>query len=325
MVALVPGGLGAYIGALALIAVLVPLHSFWAAQVLLVPLLLVVPGAILLRALRVPLGAVSSFPVYVPCASLIVLLGSGLLVDLIGPLIAVAAPLRAAPLLVGLEVVCLALLAKSRKVPSNVAIPWRPFASLARLAWPFILPLVAVAGALRLNSGHGNGVAVIATAACVVVLVTAIVLAPRLDKSLLAMILYAASLAMMWSVSLRGALVPGFDIATEYYKLHQTVLTGIWHTAHHGDAYGAMLSVTVLPAELHFLSGVPDLLVFRVVYPAIGALLPVAVFGLARRVLPRRWAFAAATFVIMQEFQTSRCLRGKRLPWCFLPRCSRQC
>src|SRR5262249_40612116 len=69
VVALVPRGLGAYIGALALIAVLVPLHRFWAAQVLLVPLLLVVPGAILLRALRVPLGAVSSFPVYVPCAS----------------------------------------------------------------------------------------------------------------------------------------------------------------------------------------------------------------------------------------------------------------
>ena len=79
--------------------------------------------------------------------------------------------------------------------------------------------------------------------------------------------------------------------------------TGIWHSAHHGDAYGAMLSLTVLPAELHFLSGVPDLLVFSVVYPAIGALLPVAVFGLARRVLSRRWAFAAATFVIMQEFQ----------------------
>ena len=303
VVALVPEGLGPYIGALALIAVLVPLHRFWAAQVLLVPLLLVVPGAILLRALRVPLGAVSSFPVYVPCASLVVLLGSGLLVDLIGPLIAVAAPIRAAPLLVGLEVVCLALLAKSRNVPSSVAIPWRPLASLARLAWPFILPLVAVAGALRLNSGHGNGVAVIATAACVVVLVSAMVLAPRLDRSLLAVILYAAGLALMWSMSLRGAL-PGFDITTEYYKLHQTVLTGIWHPAHHNDAYGAMLSVTVMPAELHFLSGVPDLLVFTVVYPAIGALLPVAVFGLARRVLSHRWAFAAATFVVAQAFSS---------------------
>ena len=301
VVALAPGSLRAYIGALALIAVLVPLHRFWAAQVLLVPLLLVVPGAILLRALRVPRGAVSAFPVYVPCASLVVLLGSGLVVDLIGPLVAVAAPIRAGPLLVGLEVICLALLAKSGNAPSSVAIPWRSFSWPTRLAWPLILPLVAAAGALRLNSGHGNGVAVIASAACVVVLVTVIVLAPRLDRSLLAVIVYAAGLAMMWSMSLRGVL-PGFDITSEYYKLHQTVLTGIWHPAHHNDAYGAMLSVTVMPAELHFLSGVPDLLVFKVVYPAIGALLPVAVFGLARRVLSHRWAFAAATFVVVQAF-----------------------
>ena len=112
---------------------------------------------------------------------------------------------------------------------------------------------------------------------------------------------------MMWSQSLRGALVPGFDIASEYHYMHQTVLTGIWHTNHSGDVYGAayaaMLSVTVGPAELHFLSGVPDLLVFSIVYPAIAALLPVAVFSLARRILSPRWAFVAAAFVILQEFQ----------------------
>jgi uncharacterized membrane protein len=231
-----------------------------------------------------------------------VLLGSGLAVDLVGPVVGVAAPIRAGPLLVGLEVVCLWLLAASRKAPWDVAIPWHRLARPARLAWPLILPLAAAAGALRLNSGHGTGDAVTATAACIVVLITVMVVAPRLEESLLAVILYAAGLAMMWSISLRGALVPGFDIASEYYDLHQTVQAGIWHAAHHNDAYGAMLSVTVLPAELHFLSGVADSLVFGVVYPAIAALLPVAVFGLARRILSPRWAFAGAAFVIAQAF-----------------------
>ena len=298
----VAGRFGAYATALALIALLVPLHALWAVQVVLVPLLLVVPGALLLQALRIPGHAVSSFPVYVPCASLVVLIGSGLAVDLVGPLIGVAAPLRAGPLLVGLELTCLALLAASVKAPSSLAIPWHSLPPLTRLAWPLILPLLAAAGALRLNSGHGNSVAVVATVTCVAVLIAAMVVASRLDKSLLAVILYAAGLALMWSVSLRGALVPGFDIASEYYNLHQTVLTGIWHTAHPGNAYGAMLSVTVMPAELHFLSGVPDLMVFKVVYPAIGALLPVAVFSLARRILSRPWAFAAAAFVLVQAF-----------------------
>ena len=272
-------------------------------QLLLIPLLLVTPGTILLKALRIPRFVVSSFPFYIPCASLIVLLGSGLAVDLVGPLIGVAAPLRAGPLLVGLEVVCLALLATSLNAPPSVAIRWHWPSRPARLAWPLILPLLAAVGALRLNNGHSAAAAVLAMSACVALLIAGVMLSSRLDEPLLTMILYAASIAMMWSISLRGAFVPGFDIASEYYKLHQTVQTGIWHTAHHDDAYGAMLSVTVLPAELHFLSGVPDLQVLSVVYPAIAALLPVAVFGLARRVLSRRWAFAAATFVIVQEFQ----------------------
>jgi len=70
---------------------------------LLVVLVLTVPGLLALRALRVPGEAVVRFPVYVPCASLVVLLASGLAVDLAGPARGLAAPLRTAPLLAGLE------------------------------------------------------------------------------------------------------------------------------------------------------------------------------------------------------------------------------
>jgi uncharacterized membrane protein len=291
----------AYAGALILIALLVPLHRWWAVQVLLVPALLVVPGLILLRALRVPGRAVGSFPVYVPCASIVVLFGSGLAVDLIGPLLGVKEPIRTGPLLLGLAVICLGLLATSIDAPPDVEIQWSSaFAKPARLVWPLVIPLIAAAGALRLNSGHGNGLALTALFACAAIIGTGFIFYSRFSNTLLAVILYAAELTTMWSYSLRGDLVYGFDIATEYYDLNRTVLTGIWHTTHSGDAYGAMLSVTVFPAELHFLSGVPTLLVLKLVYPAISSLLPLGVFGLARRILSRRWAFAAAAFIVMQ-------------------------
>ena len=293
--------LAGYAAALALIAVLILVRKYWAAQVLLVPLLLIVPGLILLRTLRIPGRAVSSFPVYVPCASIVVLLASGIAVNLIGPLVGIAAPLRVAPLLTGLEITCAALLAASVNAPSDTTIPWHSLSRSARHAWPLIVPLVAAAGALRLNSGHSDGVALIALSACVVLIGAAVIFWRRLDKTLLLeIILYSVGLAILWSFALRSDLVNGFDIATEYYDLHQAVLTGIWHTAHPGDAYGAMLSITVLPAELHALSGIPSLLIFKVVYPAIYALFPVAIFGLARRILSTPWAFAAAAFAIGQ-------------------------
>ena len=311
--------LWAYLGALVALALLVPLHGLWAAQLLIIPLLLIVPGLILLRALRIPGDAIASSPVYVPCASLAVLLGSGLGIDLIGLATGMAAPLRPGPLLIGLEFICLALLASSVKAPAEVAVPWATPARPITLVWPLVLPLLAAAGALRLNSGHGNLVAAIALVASGIALITTFVLASRLSRSQLAVVLFAVSLALMWSFSLRGDLVYGYDIAAEYHASWLTAYLGIWHPAHPGDAYTALLSVTVLPAELQALTGMPTLLLFKVVYPAIAALFPVAVFGLAARVLTRRWAFAAAAFIVVQStyFQTLPALARQEIALLF--------
>lgn len=293
--------LGLYGGALALFAGMVLVRQLWPVQVLLVAFLLIVPGAILLRALRVPGAAIVAFPIFVPCASLAVLLSSGLAVDLLGPGLGAREPLRPVPLLLGVELMCVLLLVASTRAPADVDIPWNSLAQPAKLAGPLVIPLVAVAGALRLNSGHGHLVAILALAFCGLALVSAMIAAPRLNITSLAVLLYAVGLAMMWSFSLRGNLVYGFDIATEYYGFQHTVATGTWHIAHPNDAYGAMLSLTVLPTEIHALSGVSALLIFKLVYPAITALFPVAVFSLANRLVARRWAFLAAAFILIQS------------------------
>jgi uncharacterized membrane protein len=289
------------VAGLVALAVLTPLHASWAVQLLMVPVLLIVPGVVLLRALRVPGAAIAACPVYVPAASILVLMGSGLAIDLIGPVVGIPAPLRAAPLLITLEVVCIGLLLSARSASPETQIPWGALQRPVALMWPLILPLVGAAGALRLNSGHSNAVALIAIALVVITLIAAFLRAPWQGDALLIVILFAAGLALMWSFSLRGDLVYGFDISSEYYSLNQTVTAGVWHVSHPNDAYGAMLSLTVLPAVLHELSGVPTLFIFKVVYPAIVALFPVGVFCLGRRFITGRWAFMAAALVIMQQ------------------------
>ena len=141
---------------LALIAALVALNDVWAAQASLVVLLLTLPGSLLLRALRVPRRAVATFPVYVPCASIVVLVSAGLAVDLIGPVLGVEEPLRTMPLLVGLEAVALALLLFGLRAPPETGVPWTALPSRVRIAWPLLLPLAAAAGAVLLTNGHGR-------------------------------------------------------------------------------------------------------------------------------------------------------------------------
>ena len=62
-----------------------------------------------------------------------------------------------------------------------------------------------------------------------------------------------------------------------------------------------MLSTTILPSELHAVTGVPDLMIFKLVYPMLSALFPVAVFYVGRRMLSSRWAFAAGVLIITQS------------------------
>jgi uncharacterized membrane protein len=295
------GSGGTLVVPLALLALLVPIHRSWAAQFLLILLLLTIPGVILLRAMRIPGRTIAAFPVYVPCASLVVLLGSGLAVDLIGLAAGVAAPLRPWSVLAGLEVICLILLAVSANAPPSVAIPWRDLPRPGWIIFPLLIPLVSVAGAVRLNNDQGNSVALIALCACVLVTVTVLLYPAELDASLVAVVLYTVGLAMLWSFSLRGASVYGSDISDEYYIFQHTVASGVWHPADPTNAYAAMLSTTVLPTELHVVAGVQDLLVFKLIYPAISALFPVAAFFIGRRILSVRWAFAAGALIITQS------------------------
>jgi uncharacterized membrane protein len=286
---------------LALIALLTPLHGLWPVEAVLAALLLIVPGVALLRALGIDGEAVALHPVYVPAASMLVLFGSGLAVDLVGPVVGVSEPLRAAPVLVSLLIVCVALLAGSRNAPPEADIPWSSLSQPVRFAWPLLMPLLSAAGALRLNNGHTGHVADVAVLVVIAALIATFLLAPRCDDTLLVVIVFATSLALMWSYALRGSLVYGFDISSEYYSLSQTLTTGVWHVAHPNDAYGAMLSLTILPAQLHAVSGISGLMIFKLVFPVIGAFFPVAVFSLARRALDGRWAFMAAALVVMQQ------------------------
>lgn len=289
-----------YLASLVVIALLVPLQRSWVVEAILALLLLTVPGILLLRALRIPGRVIADFPALVPCASIGLLLFTGLTLDLVGPSAGMAAPLRTVPILCAVEAVCIGLLIISKDAGPKVDIQWKMPSRPALMVIPFTLPLVAAAGALRLNNGHSNSIAIAALVLCIAVLVVSMLYASRLDESVLIVTLFAVSLALMLSFSLRGTLVYGWDIATEYNRFSETTAAGVWHLTHRDDAYGAMLSLTVMPTEVHFITGISDLMVFKLVYPLFGALFSIEIFALARRILSSAWAYAASAITIVQ-------------------------
>ncbi len=289
--------------ALALLAVLVQIRDSWPAGTAVFVLALTVPGFVLLRALRVPAPAVRAFPIYIVAGSLVTIMATGLGVDLIGPLLGVARPLRVEPLTVGLAgtSVLLTLVAAVRRAPpllGAIAATVPPPSAW----WPVALPILSWIGAERLNNGHGTAVAIVAVSVTGAALLAAILLAPRVSSPKLAMIVFCAGLALMWGFSLRGRFVYGFDISSEYQTFVQILHAGRWHALHRNDAYGAMLSLTILPSTIAALTGASPLVVFKVIFPVLFALFPAALLRLADRLLSRRFALLAVAFLLVQSY-----------------------
>ena len=294
-------GLPGLIG-LALLAALEPLRGNWAAGIVLLALTFTVPGVLALRALRVSGRAVRVYPLYVPAAAIAVILASGLAADLVGPAVGIPEPLRGDTTALTVLGVSLALWLLGLPAPAAARVPWHR--ALGRPTWllPLALPLVAAAGALALSHGHGPLLARIGQGLVALALLAGLTLASRLSRGHVAMLLFGCSLAAEWAFTLRSQEVVGFDITTEIAIAQHVLAAGIWHSSQPGSAYGAMLSVTVLPSALHALTGCSPLIAFKVVYPILTALLPVSIFLVGERVLRRGFAAAAAAMLVVQTY-----------------------
>jgi glycosyltransferase involved in cell wall biosynthesis len=284
------------------IAGLANVRGAWILQLTELALLLCLPGLLVARAVRAEAQAIRRFPIYVVCASLAVVMVAGLLVDLVGPGLGISRPLATVPLAVSVAVSCVLLLVIGaiRRAPlladyigGSLRIAW---------LWPLLLPVIAWAGAMRLNNGHGAAVAIAAVSATGIALLAGVWAAPRWGAARTGLLLFGAALALMWGFSLRGHFVYGFDISGEYQTFIQVLHAGRWHTSHHNDAYGAMLSLTILPSALTTLTGASPLLVLKVIFPLLFAFFPVAVYLLATRALSVRFAYIAVLFIVVQDY-----------------------
>ena len=286
---------------LVLLDVAVAGHSLWLLRAVAVLLLAVLPGQLLLRALRMPAASIRRYVPYLPCASVAVLVATTLVVDLVGPPLGVHEPLRQWPLLIGLNLALPGLARLGHGATASFELKSSDLIGRARWLWPLLLPLASVVAAARLDNGEGNALAILVLVAVAVMIPTCTALADRMHRRQMNLILYGSGLALMLLTSMRSSYVIGFDINSEYFDLHQTVVNGIWHMGHL-NPYEAMLGLTVLPASLHALIGGQDVWIFKLGYPALFALFPVAAFSLGTRFLSRRAAFAAAAIVIVQAY-----------------------
>ncbi len=294
------GWLGALAVAEAFVAFAAPVPVV--RPVLALVIVLGVPTLLLGRSVVWPAGSRTAVALHAFGATLLGLMLVALVLNTVLPILGIARPLQPGVLAAASFVVNAGLLLwRPRAVPPVDVRLALGRVLTARLelgqALGVAAVVLAVAGAIRLNNDAGGAVAVAALLLAAAALLTLMLRhdgTPGRDSRTLALV----ATSLLLGTSLRGWAITGHDIQAEFLAFKLTDGAQHWSMAPLQDAYNACLSVNVLPTVLAQITGLSGVVVFKVLLQLVFALVPVLTFLLARRLLPRRLALAAATFVV---------------------------
>lgn len=237
---------------------------------------------------------------------LLALMLGGVVVDLVLPLVGLDRPLDPIPVVLLVDAVIAALYLLRQRFPGDPSSPVRrsAIAAAARredvgaVAGGALTVALAVLGANRLNNGAGDQVTLAALVLAVVTLGLLLVWRHAVRELTIQLTLYLLSVALLLMTSLRGWLVTGHDIQTEYQVFQLTKSHGRWQIATLHNAYDACLSITILPTELASIIHVDNPYIYKLVFQLLFALCPVLVFTIARRFWSVPTALLAAVYFI---------------------------
>lgn len=242
--------------ALTTVAIVIPLGP--GAKALAILGIIVVPGSAAIAMLGLTLAGLSQRILIALVTGIAFLLGVGLVCAVVLKPLGVAHPLTHGPMLL----VWIVVLAASIILPARLErdpLRWllegiEPRHGLWLLGLS-TLPALALLGAARLNAGHGSSLATVVCAASVGILLLALA-SVLWDWNAVPVgpALFLCVVALVWQVSCRGNWLYGSDIQHEYFVANRTATTGQFALTTHSDTYQAMLSLTVLPAQLHTLT-----------------------------------------------------------------------
>ena len=262
--------------------------------------LALVPGAIILRVLRLHrLGNTFTTLLSVGLSILSVIL-VGLFMNQIYPLVGITRPIETIPLLVTLTVFNLILLFIAYKRDRNAY-----YVSSSKLSMELltsnqfiilcIMPLVAIIGAYVLQYYESNIIQIL-----LLIFICLIVLAMAwgyLKKEYYHIAIFAIAISILYYSVLISNHIWGYDIFFEYQFATYVIKNGIWdYTWPH--AYNAMLSVVMYAPIYNKLSGMTLTWILKFIYPFLFSLISIGLYKIFKQHTGGKLAFLAAFFFI---------------------------
>lgn len=150
-----------------------------------------------------------------------------------------------------------------------------------------LLPVLTIAGVYIANITGNNSVLLLAFLTVLALFLVAAFSKRLISPKLYLVLVFVIAIALLFQLSLTSNYVQGFDIKVEHYAATLTQSTGFWNYAASftdltsGRIY-SMISVTILPTIYSNILNMNLTWIFKIIYPLIFALVPLALYLLWR-------------------------------------------
>jgi len=174
-----------------------------------------------------------------------------------------------------------------------------------RILLPLIFPFISVLGAIRLNNGGTNNIALsLIFLVCAYLIWLMIFVKQHYEAEYLSS-LFGIGIALGLSYAMRSNHIIGSDINGEFQVFSTTVKNGIWLPhLFPGSSYNACLSITVLPAFLHAFMRISTEYFFKIIMQVLLGIIPLVVYVIAlNRFGTRKYLAYISTLFFMVQVQ----------------------
>jgi len=282
-----------FVQALNLIGFQLPVFS----QVISVGYLIFVPGAVFLRALNFNAQSIVEVILYIVGLSLAFIMMLGALLNAVGSFFALGL-VSTFPLLIAISAIVLALTAiiylRDGSISKPVSIEAVSQFSLKSLVI-CVLPLLSILGTFFMNSYGVNTILLLML--FVLSIVPTIVTFNKIPPKLYPLLIFSISLSLVYFNSLITNNLSGWDIHLEYYFADLVKTNSYWNTTLPSD-YNAMLSVVMIGPIFSDIGGLSLVWVFKIIYPLLFSIVPVALYELFKKRTNETTAFLSSFFLM---------------------------
>lgn len=256
-----------------------------------------IPGVLILRILKIHnISAIESL-LYSVGLSLAFVMFTGLFANFALPPIGVSKPISTFPVVATLSVFTLILGAAAYKRDNDFSAEPKRSNMREILSAPYLLlfslPVLAVLGAHLVNQYQNNLMLLFFIVAIAGVVAAAAF--DRLPRKAYPLAIALIGLSLLLHVSLISPQLVGVDIHAEYYFQNQVFQNGHWDfTIPHN--YNTALSIVMLCPIFSLVLDMDAVWVFKIIYPLIFSLVPLALFHVFREQIGDKKAFLSAFF-----------------------------